>query len=69
VVISKTLKEAEDVLPPDDFFRIHHSFLVNLKYVVQYQRGEGGEVVLSNGEHIPVSRSKKQDFLNKLDKI
>jgi two-component system LytT family response regulator len=69
MVISKTLKEAEEVLPQQDFFRIHHSYLVNMKYVLQYLRGEGGEVILSNGEHIPVARSRKQDFLALLEKI
>lgn len=69
MVISKTLKEAEEVLPVTDFFRIHHSYLVNMKYVVQYIRGEGGEVILSNGESIPVARSRKQEFLGLLYKI
>jgi two-component system, LytTR family, response regulator len=69
MVISKTLKEAEEVLPEQDFFRIHHSYLVNMKYVLQYLRGEGGEVILSSGEHIPVARSRKQDFLALLEKI
>jgi two-component system, LytTR family, response regulator len=69
MVISKTLKEAEDVLPVQDFFRIHHSYLVNMKYVQQYLRGEGGEVILTNGESIPVARSRKQEFLSLLDRI
>ena len=69
MVISKTLKEAEEVLPVQDFFRIHHSYLVNMKYVVQYIRGEGGEVILTNGESIPVARSRKQEFLSLLEKI
>lgn len=69
MVISKTLKEAEEVLPVQDFFRVHHSFLVNMKYVHQYIRGEGGEVILINGESIPVARSRKQEFLGLLEKI
>jgi two-component system LytT family response regulator len=68
-MISKTLKESEDVLPAEDFFRIHNSYLINLKYVKKYIRGEGGEVVMNNGEQIPVSRTKKQEFLGLLDKI
>jgi len=69
LIISKTLKEAEEVLPAADFFRIHHSYLVNMKYITKYLRGEGGEVVMHSGEHIPVSRSRKQDFLSLLEKI
>nr|MCU0404359.1 LytTR family DNA-binding domain-containing protein [Chitinophagaceae bacterium] len=69
MVISKTLKEAEEVLPVNDFFRIHNSYLINLKYIRQYIRGEGGEVILTNGESIPVARSRKQEFLSLLEKI
>jgi two-component system LytT family response regulator len=69
IIISKTLKEAEEVLPAEDFFRIHNSYLINMKYIKKYIRGEGGEVVMSNGEQIPVSRTRKQDFLAKLEKI
>jgi two-component system LytT family response regulator len=69
LLISKTLKEAEEVLPVSDFFRIHNSYLVNLKYVQKYIRGEGGEVLMLNGQMIPVSRTKKQEFLALLEKI
>jgi two-component system, LytTR family, response regulator len=69
LVISKTLKEVEEVLRGNDFCRIHHSYLINMKCVQSYIRGEGGEVVLNTGVHLPVSRTKKQDFLSLLEKI
>jgi two-component system LytT family response regulator len=69
MVISKVLKEVEDVLQGDDFCRIHNSYLINVRFVQRYIRGEGGEVVMSNGIHLPVSRTRKQDFLNLLEKI
>lgn len=70
LLTSKTLKEAEEVLlGGGDFFRVHHSFLINLKYIQKYIRGEGGEVIMSNGKNIPVARSRKQDFLKLLEKI
>lgn len=69
MVISKTLKEVEEVLQGCGFCRIHHSYLVNMKFVQKYIRGEGGEVVMSNGTHLPVSRTRKQDFLSLLEKI
>lgn len=68
-LISKTLKEVEDVLEPKGFCRVHHSYLINLRYVQKYIRGDGGEVIMSNGKNIPVSRNKKQEFLNFLEKI
>jgi two-component system LytT family response regulator len=69
LVISKTLKEVEEVLQDVDFCRIHHSYFINMKCVQSYIRGEGGEVVLNTGIHLPVSRTRKQDFLSLLDKI
>jgi two-component system LytT family response regulator len=69
ITLSKTLKEVEEVLQGNDFCRIHHSYLINMKCVQSYIRGEGGEVVLNNGIHLPVSRTRKQDFLSLLEKI
>lgn len=67
LIICKTLKEVEEVLGLTDFCRIHHSYLINMKFVQSYIRGEGGEVVLSNGVRLPVSRTRKQDFLSLLE--
>ncbi|HEV7781585.1 MAG TPA: response regulator [Chitinophagaceae bacterium] len=69
LVISKTLKDVEEVLQGDEFCRIHHSYLINMRCVQRYIRGEGGEVIMNNGAHLPVSRSRKQDFLSLLEKI
>ena len=69
LVISKTLKDIEKVLEGGDFFRIHHSYLINMKCFRKYVRGEGGEVIMNNGQHLPVSRTRKQEFLNLLERI
>jgi two-component system LytT family response regulator len=69
MVITKTLKEVEEVLQGNDFCRIHHSYVINMKFVERYIRGEGGEVVMMNGAHLPISRTRKQDFLNLFEKI
>ncbi len=63
MVISKTLKEFEDLLPERHFFRVHHSHIINLLYVQKYVRGEGGHLVMKNGNIVPVSRAKKQLLL------
>ena len=69
LLLSRTLKEVEEALPHEQFCRIHHSYLVNLSYVQKYIKGEGGEVVMSNGASLPVSRTRKQDFLKLLERI
>lgn len=65
-VISKTLKEFEDMLSPHQFFRPHHSFLVNLNQVREFIRGDGGFLVMENKMKIPVSKNRKEELLNLL---
>lgn len=63
IIVSKTLKELEDLLPNDIFFRVHHSYLINLNYIKKYIRGDGGQIELENGILVDVSRRKKDEFL------
>ena len=63
LVVTRLLKDFESMLYPYHFFRIHHSHLVNLKYIKRYIRGDGGQVVMQNGEIIDVARRKKEEFL------
>lgn len=62
IVASKTLKEFEAILPQNDFFRIHRSALINIRYVKEYSNNEGGEVILSDGTHVQVSKARNQEF-------
>jgi two-component system LytT family response regulator len=62
-VASKTLKEYEDLLTDYNFFRIHHSYLVNICAIKKYVKGDGGHVVLKNDVSLDVSKRKKVDFL------
>ena len=64
ILLSKTLGDVEELLHDYNFFRIHHSTLINLKQVKKYIRGEGGEVIMSNGKSLQVARTRKTDFLN-----
>lgn len=67
---SKTIAVFEDVLQGNPlFFRAHKSFVVNIKYIKQYIRGEGGEIIMKDGKSVALSRNKKQEFLNLFKKI
>jgi two-component system, LytTR family, response regulator len=66
IVVSKTLKEFENVLENAGFFRIHHSTIINLNHIVEYIKGEGGSVIMSNGAELEVSRRRKQEFLERI---
>jgi two-component system LytT family response regulator len=64
IIASRTLKEFEHQLHCFPFFfRVHHSFIVNLNEVVKYVRGEGGHLVMSDGSTVNVSRSRKEALL------
>ncbi len=63
VLVSRTLKEIEELLDGHAFLRIHHSHLVNLNEIVRYIRGEGGYLIMSDNTSITVSRSRKEALL------
>jgi two-component system, LytTR family, response regulator len=69
IVVTKTLKELDQILASYNFVRVHHSHLINLAHLKTYLKGEGGTVILSNGEHINVSRSRKMAFMQKLESL
>jgi len=67
--ITKNLKEFEELLTEYGFFRVHHSHLINLAYIVKYHKGRGGYVILEDGTSIGVAQRKKDDFLKQLNMI
>jgi two-component system LytT family response regulator len=62
-LVSRTLKDFEDILPVETFVRIHHATIINKFYVEKYIRGDGGQVMMRNGKVLDVSKRKKSDFL------
>jgi two-component system LytT family response regulator len=60
---SKTLKEFDELLPSDIFFRPHHSHIINLNYIKRYIKGDGGTIEMQNGNLVDVARRKKDEFL------
>jgi two-component system LytT family response regulator len=65
-VVSRTLKEYEDMLTEQNFFRIHHSYLINLNGIKKYVRGDGGYVIMNNDKSLDVSKRKKEGFLSRI---
>jgi two-component system LytT family response regulator len=63
LLISKTLKENEQLLSHHNFIRPHKSHLVNVKYIKSFIKQEGGYIVMSDGSHVPVSRRKKEKIM------
>lgn len=65
IVLTKKLKEVNELLPSDSFFRIHNSYIINLNKIKEFLKTDG-YVVLKSNHKIPVSRQKKSDFLDLL---
>src|SRR5258706_4211448 len=63
IVSSQTLGVYEELLDHHPFFRAHRSYLVNLKHVRSYKKGEGGYILMSNGDEVEISRNHKAGFL------
>lgn len=63
IMVSKTIKHFEEMLDPYKFYRVHRSNIINLKYIDKYVKGEGSYVVLKQGPRVPVSRRRKEGFL------
>jgi two-component system LytT family response regulator len=66
IIISRTLKEMEEMLEDHSFLRVHHSYMVNLNEIGKYVKGEGGYLVMTDDSTIDVSRSRKEMLLKKL---
>jgi two-component system LytT family response regulator len=76
ILVTRTLKEFEDLLSEYSFLRIHRSYLINLDHILKYNRthqlpdveGDGGSVTLSNNLEVPVSREKRKALLDLFSK-
>ena len=67
-IVSRTLKEYDEMLSEYNFYRIHNSYLINLNAVKKYVRGEGGSVIMTTGQSLDVSKRKKEGFLARIAK-
>ncbi len=63
IIVSKTLKACMSMLEPFAFFRVHNRSLINLKFIEEYERGEGGHIRMIDGSEVAVSRRRKESFL------
>jgi len=66
ILITRTLKEYDEMLSAMNFCRVHQSHLINIDYVDRYVKGEGGTIIMTDGSEIEVSRRKKEEFLKRM---
>lgn len=63
-LISKTLKDVQEVLEEEHFLRVHRQYIINLNHVKQFNRNEG-ILTMTNGENIPIARNQKERLVEK----
>lgn len=63
ILVSKTLKENEQLLSDHNFIRPHKSHLVNVKYIKGFLKYDGGYIEMTDGSRIPVSRRKREKII------
>ncbi len=68
IFVSKTLKELENLVG-SEFFRIHNSYTINLKYVKMLSKLDGWSLMMDNGDKIPIARRKRLDISNLISRI
>lgn len=69
IVVSRSIKEYDELLTPYRFFRVHQSHLVNLQYVEQFLKVDGGTLIMSDGSQIEVSRRRKDQLLQLIQSL
>ncbi len=63
-LISKTLKDVQEVLEEEHFLRVHRQYIINLNHVKQFNRNEG-ILTMTNGDNMPIARNQKEKLIEK----
>jgi two-component system LytT family response regulator len=69
ILVSRTLREYEDMLKDFGFFRVHKSFLVNLFTVSKFEKVDGGYLVMENNDRVPVASRKRDELMELFEKL
>lgn len=67
--LARPLKEFEDALSGNDFFRIHNSYIINLNEIKKFVRSDGGYVIMNDATQITIARSRREEFFSMFEKF
>ncbi|MCI5059196.1 MAG: LytTR family DNA-binding domain-containing protein [Flavobacteriales bacterium] len=65
--VNRSIREFEDLLP-EQFYRVHKSYMINLDFIVKLESREVAEVELKSGVVVPIAHKRKKDFYDFLQK-
>jgi two-component system LytT family response regulator len=69
ILVTRTLKEYEELFGSHNFLRIHNSHLINLDFLKEFVKADGGTAIMADNSHVPVSSRKKDILLKKLSEL
>jgi two-component system, LytTR family, response regulator len=69
LLVTKTLKEFEDLLSDQGFYRVHQSHLINTKYIKEFVKTDGGYLIMNDGSNVPVSTRKRPEVMKMLEEL
>ena len=69
LLVSKHLKEYENLLADHQFMRVHNSYLINLNEVKKYIKSDGGYIIMSNDMNVNISPRKKDDLIEAMKRL
>lgn len=69
LLVTKTLKEFEDLLSDQGFYRVHQSHLVNTKYIKEFIKTDGGYLIMTDNCQVPVSTRKRPEVVKMLEDL
>jgi two-component system LytT family response regulator len=69
LLVTRTLKDFEDLLSDQGFYRVHQSHLVNTKYIKEFIKTDGGYLLMNDGGNVPVSSRKRPEVIKMLESL
>jgi len=69
IMVSRILREFDDMLSENGFYRVHKSYLINLSHITRFEKQKGGSIILTNGMKVPVSSRKRAELLEIFEKL
>lgn len=69
LLVTKTLKDFEDLLSDQGFYRVHQSHLINTKYIKEFVKTDGGYLLMNDGCQVPVSTRKRPEVIKMLEEL
>jgi two-component system, LytTR family, response regulator len=69
LLVTKTLKDFEDLLSDQGFYRVHQSHLINTKYIKEFVKTDGGYLLMKDDSQVPVSTRKRAEVIKMLEEL